>query len=118
MIVSNHPLMSAGLRLVCSRRKDVEIVSEARDLAHVVDDFEAHRPDVTIVDLQLPQAKAVIRQLRELDPAIPVLVLTTSSGQAAALRNGFDKLLTQVSKTSRSETIVDAARSAALGQKK
>jgi DNA-binding NarL/FixJ family response regulator len=114
MVVSAHPILSDGLRMACSRTTDAEIVCETLDIGQVAGDFAQCRPDVAIVDLQLTFARRAIRLLQGLCSYMPILVLTTASKPASSTDRGGKPLL-EVSKNCRSDVIVDAARSAALG---
>lgn len=116
MIVSEHPILSDGLRLACSRTRDAEIVYEALSVAQALQGFNACKPEVVIVDLQLPQARRVIRRLRALRAGVPILALTTAS-QGPGLANGENSAVVEVPKTFRSKTIVDMARKIALAEK-
>ena len=113
MIVSDHPILSDGLRVACCRTTNSEIVCEALNVTEAVQYFSVSEPDVVIVDMQLPLAWRVIRRLRRLCPGMPVVALTTGS-ETTGLTNGGSAALIEVSKTSRGETIVDVAENAAL----
>jgi len=117
MIVSDHPILSDGLRLACGRTTNTEIVFEALNVTQAVQHFSVSEPDVVIVDLQLPLAWRVIRRLRRLCPGVPIVALTTGS-KTTALANGGGAAVIEVSKTSRSETIVNVAQNAALKKRR
>ena len=117
MIVSDHPLLFDGLRGACARTSDAEIVGESLDVTQAVRDFTRAKPDVVIVDLQLLLARLVIRLLRGLSSRIPIVALTTQS-RRLVVRHSERNPPIQVSKSSPTEAIVDAARAAVLGGKK
>jgi CheY-like chemotaxis protein len=115
MIVSDHPVLIDGLRFTFSRTVDMAIVCEARTVAEIVNSFERCKPDVAIVDLQLPMGEGshAVRVLRNLSDSIPIVVLTTYRGEGGLLNsaNGSGPgRLTEVSKMLPSEKIVLAAR--------
>lgn len=121
MIVSDHPILSDGLRLACRRTTNTEIVCEALNVTQAVQHFSMSEPDVVIVDLQLPLAWRVIRRLRRLCPGMPIVTLTTGSTTGSTttdIANADSTALIEVSKTSRSETIVDVAQNAALKKRR
>jgi DNA-binding NarL/FixJ family response regulator len=117
MIVSDHPILSDGLRLACCRTTNAEIVCEALNVTQAVQHFSVSEPDVVIVDLQLPLAWRVIRRLRRMCPGMPIVALTTGS-KTTGLGNGGSTALIEVSKTSRSQTIVDVAQNAVLERRR
>jgi CheY-like chemotaxis protein len=86
-------------------------------VTQAVQHFSVSEPDVVIIDLQLPLALRVIRRLRRLCPNMPIVALTAGS-KTKGLASGGSTALIEVSKTSRSETIVDVAQNAALEKKK
>ena len=115
MIVSDHPILFDGLRVVCARTSDAEIVAESLDVTQAMRNFTRCKPDVAIVDLQLPLARLVIRLLRGLCSRMPILVLTTGSREL--VYHGARNPLIQVSKSAPTEVIVDTARTAVLAKK-
>ena len=115
MIVSDHPILFDGLRVVCARTSDAEIVAESLDVTQAMRNFTRCKPDVAIVDLQLPLARLVIRLLRGLCSRMPILVLTT--GPRELVYHAALNPLIQVSKSAPTEVIVDTARIAVLAKK-
>jgi DNA-binding NarL/FixJ family response regulator len=114
MIVTNHPIMREGLRLRVQQELDMHVVSEASDLPQILRDFIAFKPDVTLIDLQLPRGAALkaMSAIRALSPAAPLVALMSYPGEFDMLpRTGQGRILV-VSKTSPSEEIVLAMRQA------
>ncbi|PZP59175.1 MAG: DNA-binding response regulator [Pseudoxanthomonas spadix] len=87
MIVDDHPLLIEGVASVLATQPDMALVCEASDGAEAVSQYQAMRPDVVLMDLQLPKVSGVesIRRIRDLDPAARLLVLTTYRGDVQAL---------------------------------
>jgi DNA-binding NarL/FixJ family response regulator/signal transduction histidine kinase len=79
LIVDDHPVARAGLRHVLDEQSDVVVIGQASDGAEGVERALALRPDVVLMDLQMPRLSGVaaIRSLREAWPEARVLVLTT-----------------------------------------
>jgi two-component system NarL family response regulator len=81
MVVDDHKVVRVGLRTMIDREPDMEVVAEAADAGAALAAFEAHRPDVTLVDLRLAEASmggaALIAELRRRDPQVKVIVLTS-----------------------------------------
>lgn len=88
LIVDDHPMLREGLTAVLSREPDIEVVGEAQDGLEAIDAFRRLGPDVTLMDLQMPQADGLsaIKAIRAEAPLARIIVLTTYSGDAQALR--------------------------------
>lgn len=82
LLVDDHALFRAGLRAVLSLRADFVVVAEADTVAAAVAAWHAHRPDVVLMDLRLPDGTgiAATAAIRQADPAARVLLLTTYDG--------------------------------------
>jgi DNA-binding NarL/FixJ family response regulator len=117
MVISGHPVLSDGLRFTFSCTTDMVVACEARAVADIVRDFDTCKPDLALVDLQLPmgEGKRAVRVLRNLSDSIPIVVLTTHRGEGSFLKSangGGPGMLTEVSKRLSSIEIVAAAREA------
>ena len=79
LIVDDHRVVRAGLRMLISTEQGLEIVGEASDGMEAVDLAESLRPDVVLLDLVMPRQDGIstIEQLQYLDPNIRVLVITS-----------------------------------------
>ena len=79
LIVDDHPAMRAGLAAVLSRRAGFDVCGEAGSGEVAVSRFDELRPDVTLMDLQMPglDGSAAIAQIRMRHPEARILVLTT-----------------------------------------
>jgi DNA-binding NarL/FixJ family response regulator len=114
MIVNNHPIMRVGLRLAIQRETDLELVCEVADEAEALMQFELCRPDVVLIDLQLPQGSGLhaIEAIHRLCPGSPVVVLTTFPDEADVPAGNAVGPVVFVSKAAPSEEIVAAVRTA------
>src|SRR5262249_61696969 len=67
---------------------DLELVAEANNGREAIDQFRTHRPDVTLMDLQMPHMNGIdaILAIRREFPDARIIVLTTYSGDAQAVR--------------------------------
>ena len=88
MVVDDHPLLREGISSVLSRGADVQLVAEASNGLEAIDLFAIHRPDVTLMDLQMPQMDGLtaIIAIRARWPDARIVVLTTYKGDTQALR--------------------------------
>jgi DNA-binding NarL/FixJ family response regulator len=82
LCVDDHRLMREGVARIVGVQADMEVVAEASNGDQAVAQFLAHRPDVTLMDLQLPVVSGIeaIRRIREQDGGARVIVLTMYQG--------------------------------------
>ena len=86
--VDDHPLLRKGIAAVVNAELDLKLVAEAANGEEAIEKFRIHRPDVTLMDLQMPGLngiEAINRILSEF-PDARIIVLTTYSGDAQVLR--------------------------------
>jgi len=114
MIVNDHPIMRVGLRLAVQRESDMQVVCEAGDAAQAVLEFERCRPDVVLIDLQLPHGSGLraIEAIHALSPTSPIVVLTTFPGDVDVPLGNAPGPIMSVSKAAPSEEIMAAVREA------
>jgi DNA-binding NarL/FixJ family response regulator len=118
LIIDDHPVVRDGLRLILDRRPDLEVVGDAGDGHSAVELAARVRPDVAIVDLDLPRLDGVrvIGELARVVPRCRCLVLTLHEDDrhvADALAAGAAGYLV---KGASSGDIERAVRTAAAGQ--
>lgn len=82
LCVDDHRLMREGVARIVGVQPDMEVVAEASNGEHAVTQFLASRPDVTLMDLQLPvmSGPEATRHIMELDPSARIIVLTMYRG--------------------------------------
>jgi DNA-binding NarL/FixJ family response regulator len=88
LIVDDHPILREGIAAAIGRQTDMLLVAEANDGKEAVEQFRAHRPDITLMDLQMPAMSGIeaILAIREDFPDARIIVLTTYGGDAQATR--------------------------------
>ncbi len=88
MVVEDHHVVREGLVALLCSIEDIEVVASVSDGAKAVASFATLRPDITLMDLQLPALGGVeaIRKIREQDPEARVIVLTTYDGDEDIFR--------------------------------
>ena len=82
LIADDHELFREGLRVVLDLRPDFKVVAEAANVAETVAAHARHQPDVTLLDLQMPDGTGIdaLKIIRKTQPDARVLMLTTYDG--------------------------------------
>jgi len=88
LAVDDHPLWREGIAAVLAAEKNMTLVAEARNGREAIDQFRTHRPDVTLMDLQMPVMNGhdAIRGIRKEFPSARIIVLTTYGDNEQASR--------------------------------
>ena len=88
MTVDDHPVFRDGIGAMIATQEDMELVAEASTGREAVELFSIHRPDITLMDLRLPDISGLeaITQIRRRYPNARMIVLTTYKGDVQALR--------------------------------
>jgi DNA-binding NarL/FixJ family response regulator len=88
LTVDDHPLLREGVAAVIDGEEDIELVAEAASGQEAIELFRSHRPDVTLMDLQMPGMSGIdaILAIRAEFPNARFIVLTTYQGDVQALR--------------------------------
>jgi len=87
LTVDDHPLLRKGIAALVNTEPDLKLVAEASNGKEAIDAFRTHRPDVTLMDLQMPDVDGLeaIKVIRSEFPDARVIVLTTYSGDMQVL---------------------------------
>jgi DNA-binding NarL/FixJ family response regulator len=88
LCVDDHPIVRQGIAGLVGVQPDMELVAEASNGREAIEQFRAHRPDVALMDLQMPEMGGLdaIGAIRGEFPDARIIVLTTYTGDAQALR--------------------------------
>ena len=86
--VDDHPLIRQGIVGLVAVQPDMKIIAEAGTGREAIQQFRLHRPDITLMDLQMPQMSGLdaIITIRGEFPDARIIVLTTYAGDVQALR--------------------------------
>lgn len=88
LAVDDHPLLRDGIAALVGGQEDMELVAEASNGREAVELFRAHIPDITLMDLQMPEKTGIeaITAIRKETPDARIIVLTTYSGDVQVTR--------------------------------
>jgi DNA-binding NarL/FixJ family response regulator len=88
LAVDDHALLRDGIAALVAGEPDMQLVAEGANGREAIQQFRVHRPDVTLMDLQMPEMSGLdaIIAIRGEFPDARIIVLTTYSGDVQALR--------------------------------
>jgi len=88
LTVDDHPLIRAGIAGLIALQADIKLLGEASNGREAIQQFRLHRPDITLMDLQMPQMSGLdaIIAIRGEFPDARIIVLTTYAWDVQALR--------------------------------
>ncbi len=132
LIADDHSVVREGLVSLIGRKPDMVVVGEAGNGREAVDLWKQHRPDVTLLDLRMPELDGVgvIKEIRAYDEAAHIIVLTTFDGDEDIYRaikagaKGYllkdaarEALMDCIRKVHQGETCVPPALAAKLAER-
>jgi DNA-binding NarL/FixJ family response regulator len=88
LTVDDHPLLRKGIAALVNAEDDMKLVAEASSGEEAIEKFRAHRPDVTLMDIQLPGLNGIetMSRIQKEFPNARIIVLTTYSGDVQVVR--------------------------------
>src|SRR6266436_251309 len=88
LTVDDHAILRQGMAALVNGESDMKLVAEASDGKEAIEKFRLHRPDVTLMDLQMPALNGIeaIISIRAEFPNARLIVLTTYTGDVQVLR--------------------------------
>ena len=119
LVVDDHPLLRQGIASLIADEPDMTLVAEAANGREAIQQFRAHRPDITLMDLQMPEMNgldAMIAILGEF-PGARIIVLTTYAGDVQAMRAIKAGARAYLLKNSLHKDLLDTIRAVQAGKK-
>ena len=119
LAVDDHPIFRRGIASLLADHPDMQLVAEASSGLEAVSQFRAHRPDVTLMDLQMPEMNGLdaILSIRGEFPQAKIIVLTTYSGDVQVLRALKAGAHAYLLKSAIHKDLVDMVRAVHSGKK-
>jgi DNA-binding NarL/FixJ family response regulator len=119
LAVDDHPIIREGIAGLIAVQSDMTLVAEAASGRDAIQQFRAHRPDITLMDLQMPEMQgfdAMIAIIREF-PEARIIVLTTYAGDVQILRALKAGARAYLLKDSLHRELLEAIRAVHAGKK-
>ena len=118
--MDDHPVLREGLATMIASQQDLLLVAEAGDGRQALEQFELHLPDITLLDLRLPDITGieVIQVLRRKHPEAKIIVLTTYLGDVQALRSLEAGALGYLLKATLRRDLLDTIRAVNAGKRR
>jgi DNA-binding NarL/FixJ family response regulator len=118
LIADDHTVVREGLVSLIRRKSDMVVVGEASNGREAVNLWKEHRPDVTVLDLRMPELDGVgaIKEIRELDENAHIIVLTTYDGDEDIYRAIKAGAKAYLLKDTARDALVDTVRRVHTGE--
>jgi DNA-binding NarL/FixJ family response regulator len=120
LAVDDHPVLREGLIAMIDAQPDMRVVGQASNGIEAIESFRALRPDVILMDLQMPDVGGVeaIEAIRLESPSARIIVLTTYAGDSKAVRALKAGAVGYVLKSSVRKELLDTIRAVHGGQRR
>lgn len=119
LVVDDHPLLREGIAALISNHSDIQLAAEAKDGVEAIECYRRLRPDVVLMDLQMPRMNGIesIQAIRSEYPEARIAVLTTYSGDARTLIAIKSGAQGYILKNGLRKELVEAIRHLAAGKR-
>jgi DNA-binding NarL/FixJ family response regulator len=120
LTVDDHPLLREGIAALVNGENDMQLVAEATNGQEAIEQYRLHRPDVTLMDLQMPTLSGIeaIVGIRTEYPNARIIVLTTYTGDVQVLRALKAGARGYILKEQVHRELMDTIRAVHAGQKR
>ena len=120
LTVDDHPLLRKGIAALVNAEPDLKLVAEASNGKEAIAAFRSHQPDITLMDLQMPELDGLeeIEAIRREFPDARIIVLTTYTGDVQVLRALKAGARGYVLKGHVHKELLDTIRAVHAGQKR
>ena len=119
LIADDHPVVREGMAAMIERRPDMTVVAEVENGRLAVVAFQEHQPDITLMDLRMPEmgGVAAIHAIRNQFPAARIVILTTYDGDEDIYRGLAAGAQAYLLKDSPRDDLLTAIRAVHAGQR-
>ena len=116
--VDDHPVLRQGIAALVAGQSDMSLVAEASNGLEAIQKFRAHHPDVTLMDLQMPEMSGLdaLNAIRGEFPEARIIVLTTYTGDVQATRALKAGARAYLLKNSLHKELLDTIRAVHVGR--
>jgi DNA-binding NarL/FixJ family response regulator len=120
LTVDDHDLLRQGIAALIEAEPDMELVAEAASGPRAITEFRKHRPDITLMDLRIPEMSGIecIIAIRSEFPSARIIVLTTYPGDVQVVRALKAGARGYVLKIQLNRELLEAIRAVHCGQKR
>jgi len=119
LAVDDHPIFRNGIAALLATQPDMQLVAEASNGREAVQQFRTHHPDITLMDLQMPEMNGLdaMMAIRGEFPDARIIVLTTYTGDVQVLRAMKVGARAYLLKTLLDKELLDTIRAVHAGKK-
>ena len=119
LVADDHPVVREGVDALVRRQVDMRIVAQATNGREAIELFRAHRPDVTVMDLQMPEMSGLdaLIALRGDFPQARIIMLTTYTGDTQVVRAIKAGACAYLLKNTLHKELLDTIRAVHAGKK-
>lgn len=119
LAVDDHPLLREGIGALITAQRDMQLVAEASNGREAVQQFRSYRPDVTLMDVQMPEMNGIdaLIAIRSEFPDARIIVLTAYAGDALCMRALRAGAYAYILKDNARKDLLDTIRVVRAGKK-